>query len=266
MSDVDYVFSQNKDARERIRLEALQTVHDPVTRRLLDQIGLGLGSMCAEIGAGAGSIAQHMAEAVGPSGRVVALDLDPRFLDQTAMPPLEVRRGDVLDPAVLEPAAYDFIHARFLLVHLAQPIRALRNIVRALKPGGVLLAEEPDFHAAGSGNGRVAVCGAVDSVNRAVLTMYRDLGRDPRFGLKLPAVMQEVGLTIVRTEATASFTPGGSDIALMMAASVDHLRQRLTSTGVADDEQIDQYRAAASDPAVWGAYYTTLSVVGRKSP
>ena len=61
--------------------------------------GVGPGWRCLEVGAGAGSIAGWLADRVGPSGQVIATDLDTRFLEQQARPNLEVRRHDVVrDP------------------------------------------------------------------------------------------------------------------------------------------------------------------------
>ena len=261
MSD-QYVFLSNDDARELARLERLQAVHDPATRRLLARAGLRSGLACVEVGAGAGSIARHMAEVAGPAGRVVALDTDVRFLGQPAG--FERRQADILDQRALEPGAYDLIHTRFLLVHLPDPAAAIRNVVRALRPGGVFLAEEPDFGAAASGAAEPAVQGAVDAVNGAVMAMYRGAGRDPRLGLRLAALLQAEGMEIAAADVAAPFAPGGSDIALMMGASIEHLRQRLVATGAATDSQVDGYCAAAGDPRVWSAYYTTVSVGARR--
>jgi SAM-dependent methyltransferase len=261
MSD-QYVFLSNDDARELARLEMLQSVHDPMTCAMLARAGLRPGLACAEIGAGAGSIARHMAEKTGPGGRVVALDLDLRFLGSPGAGDFERRQADILDEAALEPGAYDLIHTRFLLVHLADPADAVRNISRALKPGGVFLAEEPDFGAAGSGAADGEVRGAVHAVNAAVLAMYGDAGRDPRLGLALPALLRAAGMEVVDSEVAAPFAPGGTQIALMMGASIDHLRPRLVATGRANAGQVDGYCAAAGDPGVWAAYYTTISVAG----
>src|SRR5687767_11306018 len=94
MSDKAYAFD-NAWELERERLRGLELRLDPATIRHLETIGVGAGWTCLEIGGGGGSIARWLARRVGPSGRVVATDLDPRFLEALGEPNLEARRHDV---------------------------------------------------------------------------------------------------------------------------------------------------------------------------
>jgi hypothetical protein len=66
-------------ARERLAL--LERVLDPGTTRHLDELGVAAGWECLEFGAGGGSIAAWLCARVGSTGRVVATDLDTRFLE-----------------------------------------------------------------------------------------------------------------------------------------------------------------------------------------
>ena len=91
-----------------------------------------------------GSVARWLAAQAGPAGQVVATDADPRFLADAGKAGVEVRRHDILaDP--LEPAAYDVVHCRALLLHLADPQQALRSMAAAVQPGGWLLIEDADY-------------------------------------------------------------------------------------------------------------------------
>ena len=259
-----YVFSDHRDDTERRRLQMLEQVHGPATRRVLRQAGLRPGMACAEVGAGAGDIAAFLADAVGPSGRVAALDLDPRFLDFPKGGPVEVRQADIQSHEALEPQAFDLIHARFLLVHLERPLQALRTMAAALKPGGVLVLEEPDFRTAASASSDPTTRAAVDAVNRAICAMYAGMGRDPGFGISLPGLAVSEGLGGLTVDIDLPLTAGGSPIAVMMGASVGHLRQRLLDTGMASEAQVRAYVAAAGDPEAWASYYATVSVSARK--
>src|SRR5437773_5494354 len=107
---------------ERQRLRALSDIYDPDTVRHLEDLGVGVGWRCLEVGAGEGSIARWLSARVGP-GSVVATDLDTRFLGFPASGNVEVLRHDVTaDPCPGEP--FDLIHARFVLCHLPgrQPV------------------------------------------------------------------------------------------------------------------------------------------------
>ena len=261
----DYIFSNHADAAERRRLQMLEQVHDPHTVQLLARAGLRAGLSCAEVGAGAGSIARHMRRTVGPGGRVVAVDLDPRFLGSDEGEPLEVRKADITTAEALETEAYDLIHARFLLVHLPDPAAAIGNIRRALKPGGVLVLEEPDFRTAFSAAEDPQIRASVDAVNRSICALYVGMGKDPGFGIRLPGLVRAVGLDEATTDVWAPLAAGGDLMARMMGASVLALRQRLVQTGAAIEDDVDRYLAASVEPGVWASYYATVCVVGRKT-
>jgi tRNA A58 N-methylase Trm61 len=65
------------DDRERARLDAQAQLWDPDSIRWLTDAGVTPGAVVAEVGAGAGSIADWMCRTVGPSGRVLATDIAP---------------------------------------------------------------------------------------------------------------------------------------------------------------------------------------------
>jgi len=267
VSSQGYVFERHVAGpeHERDRLALLEAVHDQCTRDLLDRLGIGPRLRCAEIGAGAGSIARYMAHAVGAGGRVVAVDIDPRFLNMPDLPQIEIRRSDVMSDA-FEAGAYDLIHARFVLMHLADPSAALDNLWTALKPGGGILLEEPDFRTAFSAAPDEDTRRAVDAVNEAVVAMYRRMGRDPGFGLQLPRLLaSREGMVDLHVNVTSPLVPGGSPMALMMRSSVSHLRELLLETRVAEEVEIERYRDAACDPSVWASYYATISATARKA-
>jgi 2-polyprenyl-3-methyl-5-hydroxy-6-metoxy-1,4-benzoquinol methylase len=76
----DYVFDNAwQHAGERLTL--LQAAFDPGTIHHLEHLNVRLGWNCLEVAAGAGSIAEWLCRRVGPSGRVVATDIDTRFLE-----------------------------------------------------------------------------------------------------------------------------------------------------------------------------------------
>jgi len=258
----EYVFDANQHDAERNRLIALQGVHDSTTKHLLQRIGLRPGMTCGEIGAGEGSVARYMAAAVGPSGRVEALDINTRFLGAPS-PPLEVRRCDIIRDA-LEPAAYDLIHGRFVLLHVKDMPAALANLWQALKPGGVLILEEPDFRTAFPAAGDAEQSTGIERVNAAVLSMYASLGMDPALGARLPNLLLGLGCEDVEVATDLPLAPGGSGIAAMMGMSIRHLSARLVETGVASSADIDAYVAATGDARMWATYYLTVSAWGRR--
>ena len=218
---------------------ALAAIFDSDTRRYLARIGIAGGWSCLEIGAGAGSIALWMAEAVTPDGRVVATDIDVRHLAVRA-PNLEILRHDVaVDP--LPPAAFDLIHARLVLMHLPDSGAVMARMTAALKPGGWLLVE--DFEVAPGG---AAVPLPTIAAMRRVMAdagMRLDCGRDH------PARLRAAGLEQVAAERTEFVWRADSMAAVMTRATIEHLSDRMIAAGLVSAEQIARDLARVEDPA-----------------
>src|SRR3954470_23949048 len=126
------------------RFGALGSLFDRVTFRHLDDLGIGPGERCWEVGAGGGSVVQWMADRVGPSGFVWATDLDVGWLETNLQQPnVRIARHDLMREEVLE-ERFDAVHERLVLVHIRDAGRAVERMVSALRPGGWLLVEDFD--------------------------------------------------------------------------------------------------------------------------
>src|SRR6476469_2930986 len=81
---------------EHERLAVLERNYDPGTFRLLENCGVTPGWRCAEVGAGRGSVATWLADAVGPMGSIEAFDIDISHLDDLARRSnVKVREHDI---------------------------------------------------------------------------------------------------------------------------------------------------------------------------
>jgi SAM-dependent methyltransferase len=202
---------------ERARLRLIEELYDPATMRRLSSLGLISGWRCLELGAGAGSIACWLAARVGPFGQVVATDIDPRFLEDIKLPNLEVRRHDVRTDA-LEREAYDLVQCRNLLVHLPDPEQMARRIIAALRPGGWLLAEEPDLTAMVAVSRDHPAADNFDSFLRRIFAYHRSKAQyDSGFAKALPLLMDRLGLTECAHEVTSTIVRGGEPRARLYA-------------------------------------------------
>jgi SAM-dependent methyltransferase len=252
------------DAPER--LAALSSMFDPGTKRHLMDRGVTDGWHCLEVGGGGGSIATWLADRVGPTGTVVATDIDPRFLERLAKPRLEVRRHDVAkDP--LPEAAFDLIHARLVLNSLLGWEHALEKLVLALKPGGWLLDEEFDSQSLPPDPAE----SPGETLLRTHVAMGRlmtDHGFDRRFGRRLFGRLRRHGLTEVGAEARMLMVQGGSPGASLVRANYRQLRGALVEAGYVTEPDVDRDLARLDDPefmmpssilwAAWGRRPTSL--------
>jgi hypothetical protein len=84
------------------------------TFRHIRALGAGAGWRCWEAGAGGAGVPKWLAERVGPSGYVLASDVDISVLDDTRDRPFDVRRHDLTtDPPPT--GGFDLVHARLVL-------------------------------------------------------------------------------------------------------------------------------------------------------
>ena len=188
-------FAADAEADEELaRLKLLEAVCDPWTFRHLDGIGIRQGWRCLEVGAGAGSVVRWLSDRLGVAGRVVAADLDPRFLGDLRAPNVEVRRCDITQDDI-EPASYDLVHCRALLAHMNDPADVLRRMVAALRPGGWLVAEEADYCTVESLDPAHPLAEAFHSCFRARIEFLSATNvMDLRYGRVLPLHMESLGL------------------------------------------------------------------------
>ncbi len=247
-----YLFGRVPE-QERARLAGLSAQFDSVTVRHLGTVGVAAGWHCLEIGAGTGSIARWLAATAGSTGRVVATDLDIQFLDDLPRPPAEVVRHDITrDPVELD--AYDLVHARAVLEHLPSRGDVVTRLVKALRPGGVLVLEDIVF-----GTALLPVTARIVSppsraaaFSRLIPAMeagFRAAGADPEFGLELPAALAAAGLRDVDAELTCRLVRGGSDESAFYTMAVQDLSPRLIAAGLLTAEDLAEPLAFVQDPA-----------------
>jgi ubiquinone/menaquinone biosynthesis C-methylase UbiE len=200
MSEQRYFYSNEKDEVELNRLRLVEEIYDPATIRHLEMIRASEGWNCLEVGAGAGSVAQWLATRVGPTGKVVATDIDMRFLSQISIPNLEIRRHDIIKDD-LETGQYDLVHCRLLLRHLPEPEEALRQMANALRPGGWLLIEETDYGSVLSTDVTNPSAAMFASMYRTGIDFLWKKGiLDPYFGRRVRNLVEELGFVDVDQE------------------------------------------------------------------
>ena len=265
MLKTDYVFQATEEARELQRLQMLERIFDVGTQRRMLATGLTTGWHCLEVGAGAGSIVRWLEQRVGPSGKVVALDTNPRFLRGSGSSTIEILQGDICDTA-LPLAMFDLVHARYVMIHIADYQKAFERMLRCVKPGGWVVIEEPDFEAARAVTAPDDARGSFARVTAAIERMFTSLGMDHALGAKLPALFQRHDLSQLTVEHEGHLSAGGGAIAQLMKLSAEQLREKYVATGLVTEGDIEQYCRLADDPDAWAIYCATVAVTGWWQP
>jgi SAM-dependent methyltransferase len=252
----------NSTDDEGARLGKLQGLHDEATIRRLRALGLGVGWHCLELGAGAGSVAQWMADEVGPRGSVTAVDRDTGQLGPLRkMAHVSVVEDDLTTMSFPE-ASFDVIHSRSVLMHVDGADDVVTKLVPALRPGGVVLFEEADGSPAAT---------AVDAPAPFVAVMM-PLARRWAWAQHLPDLLTSLGLEDVNDDVRDGPLTGATAVGAFWQhtlRSIGGLAARAKRTGEAgpgafDDSAIEAMVALLDDPAFVMPFALRHNVSGRR--
>jgi SAM-dependent methyltransferase len=259
-----YIFD-NAWTEERRRLDALEAMWDPYSRRNLTAVGVSRGWRCLDVGAGGGSVATWLHGVVGSEGHVVATDIDVRHLEALERPGLEMRRHDIVSDD-LEHEAYDLVHARLLLEHLPQRDVALRRMYAVLKPGGWLVLEEFDHVTLlpdpACGPRRLALW---DAWLRAFERLAQQRKLDLSYGRRLAGLLYGLGLEDVLAEGWTTIERGGNESRALLRLSIEKLRDDLIATGEIDSAEVDELVEALRDPHFSWTSQLMVAARGRRT-
>jgi ubiquinone/menaquinone biosynthesis C-methylase UbiE len=197
MSEKTYVIGTHDAEIERLGVQ-----HRVWSASVLDfwrKAGLTEGMSVIDAGAGPGHATLDLAEIVGPTGKVIAIERSRRFLDAleqraTARGLTNIRtiEADVLDFDWSTLAA-DRLWCRWVLAFVADPRKAVHGMARTIRPGGAVMIHEYYDYA----SWRLAPFSKTfeDYVAR-IIARWRATGGEPDIALALPALLTEAGLVV----------------------------------------------------------------------
>jgi predicted methyltransferase len=110
-------------------------------QQLVRRLGIKAGMTVADIGAGSGYYVVRLSPVVGASGRVIAEDVMPEYLESLrrrvrdlGLANVDIVRGEAHDPK-LPAQSLDLAILVHMYHEIAQPYALIYNLVAALKPG-----------------------------------------------------------------------------------------------------------------------------------
>ena len=215
------------------RLLLLARASWPATADLFSRAGIRPGMKCADLGCGGGEVTFELARLVAPGGFVTGVDMDGVKLGlarkaavERGISNVEFLAGNVDDWD--EPGAYDVVYARFLLQHLSGPVDLLRRMWAAVRSGGLVIVEDPDFdgwccHPPNEG---------FDFFVRAYAEVIRRRGGDHASGRKLYRYFLDAGIPAPRVALVQSVVVSGEEKELAWS-TLDATSEAILSEGVA---------------------------------
>jgi SAM-dependent methyltransferase len=228
----DYVYDQGY-ADERKRIAGMEALWDPGSRALLDDLGIGNGWKCLEVGAGGGSMVEWMA---GRGALVTAVDIDTRFVEALASESIDVRRMDIRTDE-LPQSEFDLVHARLVLEHLTDRRQILERLAGALRPGGWIVIEDYDWSCFGFQDP------SMDNVADAIMDFMEQAGFQRDYGRRVVSDLESAGLSDVRGEGRARIIDSNSQGFDFFRLSFESLKSALVDAGRFTGEEADAMSA-----------------------
>jgi len=233
MTERDYVLGTHDAELERLGLQ-----HRLWRPRVLDawrRARLGAGQTVLDVGAGPGYAALDLAEIVGRSGRVVALERSRRFLDALTaratargLAQLEARELDVVT-GDFGPLAADAAWCRWVLCFVSDPRTVVRRIGQALRPGGVAVFHEYLDYGAWALS---PPCPPHERFVGQVITSWRAEGGEPDIGRLLCGYLVAAGFRIESTRVHTEFVEPADPLWQWPIAYVEVGSERFVELGL----------------------------------
>jgi SAM-dependent methyltransferase len=204
----DYVLGTHDDEISRLGLQ-----HRVWRPRALDawrRAGFTTGQTILDIGCGPGYASMDLAEIVGPSGRVVAIDRSRRFLDALEAMSRDRKLSNILtsevdlDEGNLPNVGADGAWARWVFAFVKRPRTLLYRVRDALKPGGVCVVHEYFDYSTWRITPRFP---EIEEFVQAVMASWREGGGEPDIGLELLVWIRELGFEITSIAPIVEVVP-----------------------------------------------------------
>lgn len=193
-----YVLQTGSTAVERLKI--VMDSYGPGTERLLDSLNSIDGKSVADVGCGTGLVSASFAKRVGATGKVVGIDSAPDTLaiarkmnDATNIKGIEWHNGDAYTTGLAD-NTYDVVYCRLLLLHLKEPARAVAEMRRIAKPGGLVICED----LATINTQTYPIDSPIKTIQERIKNMAAKQGTDWDIGLALPSLFKSLGLTDIK--------------------------------------------------------------------
>ena len=259
----DYVLGTHDEEISRLALQ--HRVWRPRTEDSWRRAGFARGQTILDVGSGPGHATLDLAEIVGPSGRVVAIDRSRRFLDTLEANVRARGLANVtaveldLDRDELHGPAADGAWSRWVFAFMKDPRSLAGRLKGALKPGGVLVAYEYLHYITWRLSPRSE---AFEEFVRAVIESWHQTGGEPDVGLDLPRWLEELGFDIRSLTTIMEVVPVSNFLWQWPRTFMDVGLRRLVDLGDVTEAQAAAItKAFATGEATPGTRIVTPAVI-----
>lgn len=238
-----------------------------MTKRFLRDAGIQKGMRVLELGCGPGEVTELLAELVGPSGEVVAVDRNEASLEKgrervaaNGLSQVRFVSGDVTQElSLVDEGPFDALVGRRVLMYLADPVAALRSLAKYLRKGAIVAFEETDLTMA---PGRTEPMPGHDKAVEWLGQMLTKEGANPAMGLVLRSTLTAAGFQFEGIRGEAVIAGQGTQFPLSFMAKM--MTQRVLTLGVATQSEIEELIAQLKEEEkeLSSTYVWTMSFCG----
>ena len=193
----DYILGTDEGELARLKLQ--NRVWRPYVLECWREAGIGTGSHVLDVGAGPGYASADLADLVGDSGRVTALERSQKFvtaLEQAicrrSIPNITVHRLDLMCDE-LPPGDYDFSWCRWVATFVPDSAVLIAKLASVLRPGSVAVFHEYAQYTTWRLAPRLPI---QEEFIQRVTDSWRTTGGDPDVALQLPLLLKENGFRL----------------------------------------------------------------------
>ncbi|MGI8820981.1 MAG: methyltransferase domain-containing protein [Chthoniobacterales bacterium] len=270
-SEADYVLGTHDEEIARLGLQ--HRVWRPVVTECWQRIGITHGWRVIDIGAGPGYATADLAEMVGPTGAVLAVERSTRFLEaarercrRRGVSNVDFREADLMDYSLGE-LNFDAAWCRWVASFVSSPEKLIANIAGALRPGGLAIFHEySDYET-------FCFMPAKPNLQRfiqEVMASWRAAGGEPNIARQLPELLRAAGLRALEINPRLRCVSQRDYTWQWPKSFIEINVRRLQELGRISDELagdiLREFREAEADPNSWFTTPLFLEIVARKEP
>ena len=196
--DADYVLGTHDEEVARLGLQ--HRVWRPLATDCWRRAWITIGSRVVDVGAGPGYATVDLAEIVGASGEVLAVERSARFLEVAkqacavrGLSQVRFRQVDLMEES-LGQLNFDYTWCRWVASFVSSPEKLINNIAGALRPGGLAIFHEYSHYETFRFMPRRP---AMEAFSEEVMKSWRAAGGEPNVALQFPSLFREAGLEVV---------------------------------------------------------------------
>jgi SAM-dependent methyltransferase len=241
--DRDYVLGTHIEELARLGLQ--HRVWRPVVLDCWQRAGITVGKCVLDVGAGPGYATVDLAEIVGPTGEIVALERSENFtraLEQTcherSLPNVKIHKLDLVTDE-LPSGDYDFSWCRWVMSFVNDPAVLIQKLADVMRTGSVAIFHEYGHYETWHFFPRLSY---QERFRKHVIATWRDSGGEPDGAMALATLLPMNGFAI-RSARPHLFCVRPTDYMWQWPATfIETYLPRLIEMGTINQEFADQVR------------------------